>query len=853
FGTTLSDCASLRNVLSSESSRDLQNPKESFLTIMMRNVLCSSDEDLVSQEDVLIALPRPSRGGTSPLLKYVPKSVRAALAISVCVDNFSSDGEGGQPEEQDDSSGSDTSSVPERRVTMSEFLAECEKPRTVNRPEGNFELEADIQCPVDFEAHSLAYSPSMTVPKSCCLPVLCMAEEDDLPLLMASMLYQRLVWRISEPLIGVAFSKYDTSIHLLLGWLEESTMHIGRIDHSPMIDLSKPLAALALSRVLLSLENHISKVRASAYQAAAIVSTEIQQQSVLSWRLDTSIVDERSLWAEDIHRRVVAWTEGLEYIFYWMLDRKAIVRSVLSDNNFRTEYNDLTSFIWPKEWDSREKLPHVDRQLQPSMDLLFRQVEEYRRLNQPERIAVCDFPEEYSDQLLSILSGRFSAIFQACGRARAKMRSADGVIEDQWRHDHERLLFDFFTRNIQEQFPSSCTFRMQVSSSSGQCTTEILEGTSEELPGSFFVDHLAEGSAFTEFIDFIHPVKGETLREWAQSRGGHGLETIRQERSDRNHLMNHAQNWDTTRNYRTLLERLGSDPAIGRCDALGTLCVDIPDTEHTFLDGFSFAFPPSSRTSDRTHQLKPAVQENEELLSTPSSHAADDFSITPITTSNFVLNSNADFDTVAIDNATTDGLVHTTPQKLGANSPPTSGAVLELPLLVVNYKKASTDVAKFTNRHRIYSVAAVKFLEDIGITDFPVFSALTDGPKVSLPSAWLTDEIVHIFERNTQSFDISTPLGAWHYATVLCRIAVVQARKLRERYEEVREEFLGRAQGVEGKELKTWTLDAQVRAFEVNRTAVRAKPPPRGDDSYSAVESESAQLRHRDLKAGLRS
>ncbi|KAL6303500.1 hypothetical protein BKA93DRAFT_734850, partial [Sparassis latifolia] len=32
-----------------------------------------------------------------------------------------------------------------------------------------------------------------------------------------------------------------------------------------------------------------------------------------------------------------------------------------------------------------------------------------------------------------------------------------------------------------------------------------------------------------------------------------------------------------------------------------------------------------------------------------------------------------------------------------------------------------------------------------------------------------------LFERQAESLDISTPLGAWHYATVLCRIALMRS------------------------------------------------------------------------------
>lgn len=62
-------------------------------------------------------------------------------------------------------------------------------------------------------------------------------------------------------------------------------------------------------------------------------------------------------------------------------------------------------------------------------------------------------------------------------------------------------------------------------------------------------------------------------------------------------------------------------------------------------------------------------------------------------------------------------------------------AFLDLPMFVVEYKKADEDRHKATNQSRMYLVACVKFLAALGIVDFPVWGAQTDGSKVVLIAA----------------------------------------------------------------------------------------------------------------------
>ena len=67
---------------------------------------------------------------------------------------------------------------------------------------------------------------------------------------------------------------------------------------------------------------------------------------------------------------------------------------------------------------------------------------------------------------------------------------------------------------------------------------------------------------------------------------------------------------------------------------------------------------------------------------------------------------------------------------------------LELPILVVEYKKASDNMMKATNQVRMYLTASVKFLQAVGIANTPVYGVQTDEPIVVLPAAVPRDDNV---------------------------------------------------------------------------------------------------------------
>ncbi|KAL4070294.1 hypothetical protein J3A83DRAFT_3170304 [Scleroderma citrinum] len=129
---------------------------------------------------------------------------------------------------------------------------------------------------------------------------------------------------------------------------------------------------------------------------------------------------------------------------------------------------------------------------------------------------------------------------------------------------------------------------------------------------------------------------------------------------------------------------------------------------------------------------------------------------------------------------------HSTPRKaiqgdvsIGFNS-------LSLPILVTEYKKKdNSGIFKAMNQCRIYLVSAVRFLEALNITDQPVFGLVTKGAEGSILMAWLSGETkkIYIIDRNVKTFDLTNPLDAFQFATILVRLSK-HAQELKTKFED---------------------------------------------------------------------
>ncbi|KAK0475848.1 hypothetical protein IW261DRAFT_1595327 [Armillaria novae-zelandiae] len=131
--------------------------------------------------------------------------------------------------------------------------------------------------------------------------------------------------------------------------------------------------------------------------------------------------------------------------------------------------------------------------------------------------------------------------------------------------------------------------------------------------------------------------------------------------------------------------------------------------------------------------------------------------------------------------------------------------LLLLAVLVGEYRKYSdSGFLKALIQTKIYIEASCRHLASLGITDHPVFGLATNGCEGAVLMGWYSQakDVIYLMERNVRTFNISSPIQVYHFATFILRLrdysqAVLKKKAL---------EALGNAAGFEQ---KSWTKQAQ--------------------------------------------
>lgn len=114
--------------------------------------------------------------------------------------------------------------------------------RHEGRDEGSGEAgEPEVTLPAC--AHLVAGSAKKS---AVALPAFVIADADNIETLLASVLYQRHVWGIDMPAVGLCVSKDSTTIRVVLGWLDQDQLDTSRL-------VSLRASSLTQSNLLLQL------------------------------------------------------------------------------------------------------------------------------------------------------------------------------------------------------------------------------------------------------------------------------------------------------------------------------------------------------------------------------------------------------------------------------------------------------------------------------------------------------------------------------------------------------------------------------------------------------------------------
>ncbi|KZP28910.1 hypothetical protein FIBSPDRAFT_1039259 [Athelia psychrophila] len=189
-------------------------------------------------------------------------------------------------------------------------------------------VSSRLSLDVPFAAHML---PGRGRRLCAVLPVICIADESNIHPLLTSALYQRRVWNIDEPVIGLVISRTGTAVQVYLAWLDArseeadglptpnvacATSFAASSDSHPslgLFDLGDSISALLFAQFILGFSGQVREIK----NASSTPCT-----TPLSWRCDGPIDNIRAL--EDKQ-----W-KHTNNIASWARDVAATSRSVVT-------------------------------------------------------------------------------------------------------------------------------------------------------------------------------------------------------------------------------------------------------------------------------------------------------------------------------------------------------------------------------------------------------------------------------------------------------------------------------------------------------------------------------------------
>lgn len=188
-------------------------------------------------------------------------------------------------------------------------------------------------------------------------------------------------------------------------------------------------------------------------------------------------------------------------------------------------------------------------------------------------------------------------------------------------------------------------------------------------------------------------------------------------------------------------ERVQRDPKTARCDGLGSIRI-----EGFFLslagskeNKFAFSHRRKKITQTKIEEMKTwssfeAVVQRKmvannyrdvmsgAVLSRVSSPGSPPTPVTPENVADGLQNMNLEDDSE---------------QDTNGEYEPNLGSHLDIPLFTVeNKRRIEKAEATAANQNRLYTISMVKFLQTLGITDFPVFGIVAEGPVGVVSCAW---------------------------------------------------------------------------------------------------------------------
>ncbi|KAJ7263684.1 hypothetical protein B0H12DRAFT_1217397 [Mycena haematopus] len=636
------------------------------------------------------------------------------------------------------------------------------------------------------------------------LPFLCIADANQIVDLMSSVACQRHVWGIPAPAIGFALSKSGTTATLVLSWMDLSThrVHVVCPAHPSsnlgaafgVFDFTSPFGTLSFAQLVLRLSNEFAVVCDHAITGCEnnsldwrsdVPSEAFHEQSVARWVHEVALASGKSLSlssspppspstklsSHSTDTSDVAMSAGPKKfnsktqrsssnfaalsakghdksdnaradILTWIGDRAVFMDALFErstgDNAEEITgmvrfYNEMCGFLWPSAW-NKNAPPLVDEGLTNVRDLLLDQAEEFQEyLALPEQVKQSTMKPEHEKFLKDNMSTLLAASVGAC--VLNDRRAGVKVNEAESRHRWDALFYHFYAEDGERASPY-----VLLEKTIPYARNQSVDTASAISAKAFVEDQVRQ---VKDYRNHCAAAQNDIIKlDDDMPSGGLVVEQSITATSQAQTLLQVVQSYERrAEEYKQWVERRSCrEPKQGICDTI--LFAALPGFSDFIAD---VDFILDARVPPEEKPAKSDPDSVKQLLQNPF-HVC--------TTEPWMLHTQAAHE-AAHNN------IHQFQHDL------------ILPHFIVEYKKTDDkDGAKALNQGRMYLVSMIAFYTALGIEDYPFFALVTSGKMGAILMAWKSSKHArtHLIERNVRTFDISSPIQAFHFATFLLRL-----------------------------------------------------------------------------------
>ncbi|KAF7979064.1 hypothetical protein HWV62_43551 [Athelia sp. TMB] len=692
------------------------------------------------------------------------------------------------------------------------------------------------------------------------LPIICLHEESDMDSLLRSVLYQRHVWGIDEPVVGLRGSRFGTVVQVSLAWLDYGSVSDNQLptphaafatgDYATvcskskclpslgLFDLAEPISALLFAQFVLGLRSHVQNIK------SATLHPSIKN---ISWRSDDVLTKSKatgSSCTEDKDKPLLSAASPT------MAPRpekntsrgQKSPRSAASPTPLRSTKapsgNDNPSDYTDSEFPVARGPPAAPLNMESWL---------FERYAIPVGCILLDSPiakpsghdehfKLYEEMTKFRWPPQWSSERSHTLEAIAQGRS---IPEAESRIDWDAMLIGYAVLKESEVVSSAVLLERTINLSRNKALDEGNDFRGHQESFSKQNVHHSSASAYAALNarfalgDCFSNANHQRFKSYASIIALHARSVAIHE--------NLRKAWqDPNKAQAAITARAACEPQTGKCDTIiytSTTTAHLSAKLRSCLELRTLMNPSSDPT-----RRPVALVDADEVQQLHDLNLLRDTPTDPKSFMQFNTKLMKLTQTIAENPMVYSRTVTSRPSIAACTSPRTDldNSSLRIPVVLVEYKK-HTDTGRENafNQGRTYLESTVTMLaECLKITDFPIFSLVTSGLTGGLLMAWHSKKtgaciITYIMERNIYSFNLAHPIEAFHFATVLIR--------LREHGDQLQERISRRLEELsrdDVAELPGWTKTAQTSRLGLKGGHEAATATAQATDMFQAGSSD---------------